>query len=276
MKKAILITCVVAIAGLNSAAWADSLQIVRSIELRVGGVDPMYWAHGLAWDGEVLWCLADSPPMTPGPSDQPIYGINPLDGQVVAEIDRPFGMNYHGVAWDGSQLLCAGYISIVGLEVDTLPDYIKRYSRDGTLLGTSEAPRSPDAFPQGMAWDGASLWLADTKHGDVIRIDPVNHSVISSFAFPGVKPRGLAWDGRSLWGVDGQDAMIYRMDTAGNVLSAWSAPGPNPWGITYDGEHLWVLDNDTRRIHQLAVPEPAMLSLLALGGLAMMRRRRGR
>jgi len=238
MRGHLLITAAIGTACLLCCcqpAAAGALSIVRSIELRVGGAEPMHWAHGLAWDGELLWCLADAPSMGPGPADQSIYGISPLDGQVATAIDRPFGMNYHGLAWDGSQLLVAAYVSFAGQAVDTLPDYIKRYSRDGTLIGTSEAPRSPDAAPQGMAWDGTSLWLSDIKHGDVIRIDPVDYSVISSFAFPGVTPGGLAWDGRSLWAVDGQDATIYRMDTAGNVLSTWSAPGPNPWGITYDG-----------------------------------------
>ena len=46
------------------------------------------------------------------------------------------------------------------------------------------------------------------------------------------------------------------------------------YGISDNGRELWAFESDGNLLHRYEVPEPATLSLLALGGLVMMRRRR--
>ncbi len=66
-------------------------------------------------------------------------------------------------------------------------------------------------------------------------------------------------------------ASLLDIDDATDLSTTWSgasvaASGSNPLGFSYDGV------NDETTIN--AIPEPATMVLLALGGLAVVRRRR--
>ena len=59
----------------------------------------------------------------------------------------------------------------------------------------------PIKNPNGLAFDGKYLWVADynqKKPGEIIAIDPVTHGIIrSAVVLPHME--GLAWDGSHLW-----------------------------------------------------------------------------
>lgn len=73
---------------------------------------------------------------------------------------------------------------------------------------------SPDANPQGVTWDGKTLWINDSTVGRIYQVDPFTGAVIRSFASPGTQPRGLAFDGKYLWHSDDDADLIYQIAVA--------------------------------------------------------------
>ncbi len=83
---------------------------------------------------------------------------------------------------------------------------------------------SPGLQPQGLAYDGTSLWLAmDDNDGDpenIYEINPETGEVLSQFPIPPygstvtARPRDMAWDGQHLYLVVGNntDKAIYKFD----------------------------------------------------------------
>jgi hypothetical protein len=156
----------------------------------------------------------------------------------------------------------------------------KRYPEE---LADEAVLPSPDADPAGVAWDGASLWVAGRKSKRIFRIDPGTGKVLESFSAPGRFPTCLAADGRHLWHTDARTRRLYclaagkvtrqfaldwecvgvavgrkglivgdwRSDKlrvvskqTGKVLRTIDAPDRNLWGLAADGDRLWCARGD--------------------------------
>ena len=109
---------------------------------------------------------------------------------------------------------------------------------DSTTVIMSFPAPAPD--PQGLAWDGEFLWVADDSTDSLYKIDPEDGSIVSSFPTPGSKPRGLTWDGNHLWCADTKSDTIYKLDTNyASVISSIPAPHHTVKGLTWDGQYLY-------------------------------------
>jgi glutamine cyclotransferase len=118
--------------------------------------------------------------------------------------------------------------------------------------------------PQGITWDGTSLWYADDGNDTIYELNPATGAVISSFASPALNPRGLTWDGTNLWLSSTNTALIYKLTTTGTVLDSFAAPGNFPRALGWDGTNLWVSDFDNTTLSGiLAKLDPADGTVLA-------------
>lgn len=101
---------------------------------------------------------------------------------------------------------------------------------------------TPGDDPQGLAWDGESLWNVDATELKLFRLDPQSGLIRESLALKADFPTGLAWDGTSFWLLDSSELLIYKLDRKGKVKGQIQAPGSFPQGLAWDGESLWVAD----------------------------------
>jgi len=77
---------------------------------------------------------------------------------------------------------------------------------------------SPGPSPQGLAWDGKNLWVADDSTNLIYKVNPSTGETILSFASPSLEARGLALDGHHLILSESQNSKIYILETSGKEL----------------------------------------------------------
>ena len=103
--------------------------------------------------------------------------------------------------------------------------------------------------PEGMAWDGANLYMAgrrnrlytvNVENGLATRVG--NQSILGSGS-----PSGMAWDGTNILIVESQNDAIWGVNRTtgradGNLF--WRLPSTltGPSGMTWDGNDLYVLN----------------------------------
>ena len=107
--------------------------------------------------------------------------------------------------------------------------------------------------PQGLAFDGRHLWVADRLTDMFYKIDPADGRVIDSLPTPGYMVRGIAWDGTRLWCVDAEESRIYAVNPTTRVAEfTIYCPASNPEGLAWDGRYLWIADDAYDEIHQIS------------------------
>jgi hypothetical protein len=106
---------------------------------------------------------------------------------------------------------------------------------------------SPGDYPEGLCWDGTSLWSNNFTDGALHEVDPRTGAVLATYRGNGLppNPEGLTWDGEHLWTCDWQSGRIYKLaKTAAGVAVVAAHDKPAGAGSTvrlaWDGGHLWL------------------------------------
>lgn len=111
----------------------------------------------------------------------------------------------------------------------------------------------PAGSPQGLAWDGESIWTADHRTDWIYKLDAESGQVKDSLPTPGYAVRGLTWDGRRLWCVDGEAERIWAINPTGGLVETtiW-CPVSSPGDLAWDGEYLWIADDGANQVHKIS------------------------
>ena len=177
---------------------------------------------------------------------------------------------------------------------DNFYNITKRYAvGDPTLeVHTYPQPGLPDGA-HGIAYDGNYFWLCVGDMVEKIDYRDDRSTFLGGSFYPGLaSPSGMAWDSdrECLWALEHIDnTTILRQlqpDTDGLslIVSYDLAPflEPHPVsgnyqasGLTVANGNIWTCDARNFRVVELGVvPEPTTVSLLGLGSLAFIRKRR--
>jgi len=125
----------------------------------------------------------------------------------------------------------------------------------GTVLRTIPTPEPTSAGPDGLAFDGNSLFFVNGFGSNTIfELDPATGDVRNSFPAPnGGGLDALAHSGFSLFGVSFNENTIFEMDpTTGSVINTLTPSVPVVGGISFGGLRgtLFVTEN-FQTIHEL-------------------------
>jgi streptogramin lyase len=119
---------------------------------------------------------------------------------------------------------------------------------------TSEAVSpAPTANPSALAYDGASLWIADWS-GRLVSVDPADPRRVRLQAAPQpggpYRPTAIAAGAGSVWTLDAAQGRLLRHMAAApdRIVSARPSPGPAPTALAFDGETVWSYDAVTRAL----------------------------
>jgi DNA-binding beta-propeller fold protein YncE len=145
------------------------------------------------------------------------------------------------------------------------------YNPSGGLLGSWTAGSLPSgAQVEGIATNGADIWLVDAKQDKVFKYAGAasrlsgSQTAASSFGLSttlfglagNTNPKGIVTDGTSIWVVDdGGTDKVYKYSLSGSSLGNWSIDAANasPTGLTINPANvsdIWVVDNGTDKVYQ--------------------------
>ncbi len=106
-------------------------------------------------------------------------------------------------------------------------------------------PHDPQAFTQGLVWDGGILYESTGLYGSssVRRVDPMSGRVLLRRAIdPGLFSEGLALFGDHLILLSWQEGIALVLElTALEIVDQHTYPGEG-WGLTHDGRRLVMSD----------------------------------
>jgi DNA-binding beta-propeller fold protein YncE len=232
----VLVALIVPLAAVvSSPVLADLGQVIRSIPCAGPNTGDLAWVDG------ILYQVNFAPTEL-----RLIYKIDPTTGAVLGSIP-PAGSSPQGLAFDGESLWQSDVGGRIIYELDPAT---------GLVLAQFPAPGDTPQ-PLGLGWDGANLWLADSRAPEKIWELDRSGVPLGSFSAPGPSPYGLDWAGGFIWVSDnavGGVGLIYKVDPdTGAILASFPCPGNggSPNGIAHDGEHLWIAVNTNDLIYQV-------------------------
>ena len=98
--------------------------------------------------------------------------------------------------------------------------------------------------PSGIAFDGASMWVANGASNTVNKLRASDGAMLGTFAVP-AQPGGVAFDGANVWITNVQGGIVTKLRASdGAHLGTFSTGrgSTGPLGIAFDGANVWVAD----------------------------------
>ncbi len=140
-------------------------------------------------------------------------------------------------------------------------------SSAATTGDTLRSIPSPAHNPQGLTFDGSSLWTVDRLSDYLYKLNPETGAIQDSIKTPGYVPRGITYDGERIWCIDADAQEIYSINAYTRLVdrTIW-CPVERPNGLTWDGDYLWIADYGDDQLHQISssdgttiksIPSPA-------------------
>ncbi|MFZ0390473.1 MAG: transglutaminase domain-containing protein, partial [Calditrichia bacterium] len=121
---------------------------------------------------------------------------------------------------------------------------------------------APGSSPEGLAWDGSTLWVSDPRSDEIMKLDLSDGTAVKTISAPAKYPQGLTFDGTYLWCADRIQDELYMFDPEkGEVVLIVKSAGPYPRGLAWDGKYLWNVDYQNDRIYKLVRQDDELYSL---------------
>jgi hypothetical protein len=169
---------------------------------------------GMAFDGENIWVanFGDGTVTKLRASDGKSLGTFNTNGAIAAAFDGTY-------VW-----------------VSTWNTSVVRLKKDGSNAGNFQV----GSKPLGIAFDGASIWVANNEGGSVVKLDAKTGATLGTFNLCGCALYGVAFDGRDVW-VTGSP-LIFELRAADGALvgTFHNPPGSSTSGVAFDGASIWA------------------------------------
>jgi len=113
---------------------------------------------------------------------------------------------------------------------------VTRYRLDGKQAGTFEVGLGP----LNMAFDGANMWVANSKDLTVTELRAIDGKVLGTFNTGNAEgPYGIAFDGQNLW-IGGGAYIVEMRPRDGKLLQQENLGGGSLGSVGFDGANTWV------------------------------------
>ena len=164
-------------------------------------------------------------------------------------------------------------INASALASDTFPNN-QNLSRLGQLRWDQLGQRvSVGSIPQGVAFDGANIWVANSGSNTVTKLRASDGALQGNFAVGSI-PRGVAFDGANIWVANQVSANVTKLRASDGACAGVVGPataactfavGTEPYGVAFDGANIWVTNSFSDNVTKRRASDGALLETIAVG-----------
>jgi len=138
---------------------------------------------------------------------------------------------------------------------------VSKISTEGEILGDYAVGQEP----LGLAFDGASLWIALQGGRAIVQLDPADGGILNTIPMDG-QAFALAFDGQHLWAALGDRGEIVEIDPADGSLLGRVSVGERPSALLFDGMTLWSADQGSDSVSRIDVATAEKTSTIGVKG----------
>lgn len=173
--------------------------------------------NGVIFDGHYIWAAIENP-------EGGVLEKMSTSGTLISTTS--VGTNPLEMAFDGKNIWATDYtssdVAIVG--------------EDGTLIKTIPLPL---ANPEGIMFDGQSIWVANDGTLDTVtKFDAASMTFVANYPV-GRAPDQLAFDGTNVWVTNSNSNNVWVLNRNGTQLHGY-ATGIFPLSMAFDGQNMWI------------------------------------
>jgi hypothetical protein len=124
------------------------------------------------------------------------------------------------------------------------------------------------AGPQGITFDGARIWTANSA-GSVSIVTPgaTIPWTVTTVSTGFTEPLGALYDGANVWVTDNAVGTLLKLDGNGAILQTVTV-GSHPQFPIFDGTNIWVPNNNSNSVSVVRASNGAVLATLTGNGLS--------
>jgi YVTN family beta-propeller protein len=237
-------------------------SLVRTIAMTPGTAP-----SGLAFDGANIW-------VTIAGASNNLKKISATSATAAVTGTFTVGSAPAGVAFDGVNVWSANAtgnnitkVTATGVagdglnpaQVATLHWYPANRSYVAKAVGTS---------PQGVAFDGTNIWIANSVGNSVTKINKATGTTttITTTSPAMAGPSGVAFDGTNIWVTERTGNKVTRLNAATPTTNPAHFPvGLSPAGVAFDGTNIWVANSGSNTVTKLLASTGAFLATATVG-----------
>jgi len=117
--------------------------------------------------------------------------------------------------------------------------------------------------PQGIAFDGKYLWIANYDSANVSKVNPLTNAVLATISV-GNNPFMVAFDGTNIWVTNNGSGNVSKININTDTVIATVTVGANPRGIAFDGTYIWVANTGSHNVSKVNITTNTVVSTITV------------
>lgn len=94
--------------------------------------------------------------------------------------------------------------------------------------------------PNGIAFNGANIWVANGSDNTVSKLRPSDGAVLVGSIPVETTPASMAFDGANIWVGNYTSGTVTKLQASDGAVLGSFPSGTGPMGVAFDGANIWV------------------------------------
>jgi YVTN family beta-propeller protein len=128
----------------------------------------------------------------------------------------------------------------------------------------SSASYPVGTHPYNVAFDGASIWVANAGSNNATKLDPATGAIIGTYPV-GTTPVGIAFDGQTVWVSNTGSNNVTKLTAATGAVVGTLQVGTYPGALAFDGTNVWVANVASGTLTKIRAATGTVVGTYSLG-----------